>query len=168
MTVSTEIATTPKTTKSRNSDSSVSRGINSNWDCDWIWICTKEFGFLDLVDFGGVAFSVETGRCRCVVKCKSCIDVCDMALMSHVIWLIYMRIAILYSLEICSLTFKFIVISCDIQPTRILCRWVISHIWVMWHIPQRQFLFFFSRSTRRCSILDITYTWHNLLWGGFA
>jgi len=60
MTVSTEIATPPKSTRSRNSNSSVSRGTDSNWDLGLIWIFTKEFECLDLVDFGGVAFAMET------------------------------------------------------------------------------------------------------------
>ena len=60
MTPSTANATTPKSIRSRNSDSSVSRGTDSYWDFGWIWICTKEFEFLDLVDFGGVAIPVET------------------------------------------------------------------------------------------------------------
>ena len=60
MTVSIEDTTSPKPTKSRNLISSVSCGTNSNWDFDSIWICTKEFKFIDLVNFGGVAFSVES------------------------------------------------------------------------------------------------------------
>jgi len=60
MTLSTENATPPKSTRSRNSDSSKSRGTNSNRDCGLIWICTEEFESLDVVDFGGVAFSVDT------------------------------------------------------------------------------------------------------------
>jgi len=63
MTVSTEIATPPKSTKSRNSDFSVYRGAHSNSDSAWTRICTEEFEFLDLVDFGGVAFSVEAVIC---------------------------------------------------------------------------------------------------------
>ena len=47
-------------TKSRNSDFSVSRGKDSNWEFGWIWVCTKDFEFLDLVEFGKVAFSVES------------------------------------------------------------------------------------------------------------
>jgi len=50
----------PKSTKSRNSDSSEFRGTNSNRDWGLIWICTEAFESLDLVDFGGVAFSVDT------------------------------------------------------------------------------------------------------------
>jgi len=50
----------PKSTKSRNSISSVSCGTNPNSDFGSIWNCTEEFECLDLVDFGGVAFSVET------------------------------------------------------------------------------------------------------------
>ena len=60
MTVSAENATSLKPTKSRSSDSSVSRGTNSNWDFVLIWICIEEFVFLDLVDFRGVAFPVES------------------------------------------------------------------------------------------------------------
>jgi len=60
MTVSTEIATPPKSTNSRNNNFSVSRGTNSNWDFGLIWISTDESEFLDLVDSGGVAFRVET------------------------------------------------------------------------------------------------------------
>jgi len=40
----------------------VSRGTNSRLDFGSIWICTEEFEFLDLVEFGGVAFSVKTVR----------------------------------------------------------------------------------------------------------
>jgi len=50
----------PELNKSRNSDCSVSRGTNSKWDFGWIWICTVKFEILDLVDFSGVEFSVET------------------------------------------------------------------------------------------------------------
>jgi len=60
MTVSTGNAASPRLTNSTNSDSLVSRGTNLNWDFSVIWICTKEFEFLDLVDFGVVAFSVES------------------------------------------------------------------------------------------------------------
>jgi len=59
-TVSTENATPTKSTVLRNSDSSVSRGANSNWDFSLIWICTVNFEILDLEDFWGVAFSVES------------------------------------------------------------------------------------------------------------
>jgi len=40
----------PKSTTSRDSDSSVSRGTNPNWDFALIWICAEEFEFLGLVD----------------------------------------------------------------------------------------------------------------------
>jgi len=59
-TVSTAIATPPKSTKSRNSDFLVSHGTNLKWDFSLHWTCTKELQFLDLVDFGVVAFLVET------------------------------------------------------------------------------------------------------------
>jgi len=52
MTHSTQNATSPKSTKSRNSDSSVSCGTNSNWDFGWIWICTEKLEFFDLLDSG--------------------------------------------------------------------------------------------------------------------
>jgi len=68
MTVSTEVATPPTSTKSRNSDFSVSRGTNSQWDFGLIWIFTEEFEFLDLVDFGGVAISVKTVICYTLNK----------------------------------------------------------------------------------------------------
>jgi len=60
MIVSTENTLPPKSTKSRNSDSSVFRGTNSNWDFGLVWYCTKKFEFLDLVYFECVAFSVES------------------------------------------------------------------------------------------------------------
>jgi len=49
-----------QSTRSINSDCSVSRGTNSNGDFGLIWICTEEWEFLDLVNFGGVAISVES------------------------------------------------------------------------------------------------------------
>ena len=66
MTVSTQIATPPKSTKSKNWDSSVSRGTNSNWDYGVTWICTEEFEFFDLVDFG--ACSIWSGKRRTVLS----------------------------------------------------------------------------------------------------
>jgi len=44
----------------KNSNSSVSRGTNTNPDFSLIWICTEYIAFLDLVGFGGAAFSVES------------------------------------------------------------------------------------------------------------
>ena len=63
MTVSTENATTPKSIKSRNSVFSISRGTSSNRDFGSLSMYTEQFNFLDLVDFGSVAFSVETVIC---------------------------------------------------------------------------------------------------------
>jgi len=60
MTVCTETATSPKSIKWTNSDSSASWSTNPNWHFGSIWICTEEFEFLYLWDFGGVAISVET------------------------------------------------------------------------------------------------------------
>jgi len=55
-------ATTPKleSTKTSNSDSWVSCTANSNWDSSltWIWVCTEEFRYCDLVDFEGVAWNL--------------------------------------------------------------------------------------------------------------
>jgi len=62
MNVSSEIATHPKPSKSRNSDVLVSRSTNSNQNFGLISICTEEFEFLDLVDCGREAFSDETVR----------------------------------------------------------------------------------------------------------
>ena len=60
-TVSTKIVTLAKPTKWRNSDFlTVSRGTNSNWEFALTSICAEEFGFLDLVGFGGLLFSVES------------------------------------------------------------------------------------------------------------
>jgi len=59
MTVSTESAISLNFTTPRNSDSFVIRGTNSTCDFDLILICTEEVQFIDLVDFSGVAFSVE-------------------------------------------------------------------------------------------------------------
>jgi len=60
MTVLIENATPLKSTISRLSDSSACRGTNSYWTLGPIWICTKESEFCNLVDFGGVAFLVES------------------------------------------------------------------------------------------------------------
>jgi len=63
-------STSPKSTKSKNSDSSVSRSTQSNWDFCLISICTVPFEFLDLVGFGDVVLQVEsvihTGTTKCI------------------------------------------------------------------------------------------------------
>jgi len=74
MTVSTEIATPPESTKSRYSDFSVSRGTNSNWDFVLTWLCTEEFEFLDCVDFRGVAFQWKLSYV-CARSARMCNDV---------------------------------------------------------------------------------------------
>ena len=43
-----------------NGQNSFQQNIPANWDLAWIWICNEKFEFLDLVDFGVVAFSVES------------------------------------------------------------------------------------------------------------
>ena len=60
MTVSTENTASWKSVNSRDSDSLVSHGTNSNCGFYLIQICTNEFEIFDLVDFRGVAFSVES------------------------------------------------------------------------------------------------------------
>ena len=60
MTDSTENATPPKSTKSRNSNSSVQVQSNSKSRFEFVLQDTEESEFLDFVDFGSVAFSVET------------------------------------------------------------------------------------------------------------
>jgi len=60
MTVFTEIATPPKSTKSRNSNSSVKIQIKPKSHCEFVPRDTEKSEFLDLVDVGGVATSVET------------------------------------------------------------------------------------------------------------
>jgi len=48
------IATPPKSTKSRNSNSSVQIQMKPKSQCESVPRDTEEFKFLDLVDFGGV------------------------------------------------------------------------------------------------------------------
>ena len=60
MTLSTQIATPLKSSKSRNSHSSVQIQIEPKSRFEFVPRDTGEFGFLDLVDFGDVAFSVES------------------------------------------------------------------------------------------------------------
>jgi len=66
MTVSTENATPPRSTKSRSSDSSVSGGTNSNWDFGLIWICPEESEFLDFV-----LHAIIHMRIHMYIKCGS-------------------------------------------------------------------------------------------------
>jgi len=60
MTVSTENAAPPKSTKSRNSNSSVQTQIKSTSQFEFVPRDTEESEFLDVVNFWGAAFSVET------------------------------------------------------------------------------------------------------------
>jgi len=60
MTVCTENATPPKSSKSRNSSSSVQIQFEPKSQFEFVTQDTEEFEFLDLVDFGDVVFSVET------------------------------------------------------------------------------------------------------------
>jgi len=57
---STENATPPGSTKSRFSNSSVQTQIQQQSQREFVLWDTEESELLDLVDFGGVAFSVET------------------------------------------------------------------------------------------------------------
>jgi len=59
MTDSTENHATPsESTKSRNSNSSEQNQIKPNFQPEFVPRDTEESEFFDLVDFGGVAFSV--------------------------------------------------------------------------------------------------------------
>ena len=60
MTNSTEIGTFSKSTKSRNSNTSVQNQIRPKSQFDFVPRDTEKSEFLDLVDFVGVAISVET------------------------------------------------------------------------------------------------------------
>jgi len=60
MTDSTEYATLPKSTMSRNSNFSVQIQIRPKSQFEFVPQDTEESEFLDLVDFGDVAISVET------------------------------------------------------------------------------------------------------------
>jgi len=62
MTDSTEHATPPKSTKSRISDSLVTAQIQTEpkFEFDFVLRDTTKSEFLDVVDFGCVAISVET------------------------------------------------------------------------------------------------------------
>jgi len=60
MTVSTENTTTPESTTSRNTNSSVQIQIKPTSQSGFVPRGTKKIEFVDLVDFGGVAMSVET------------------------------------------------------------------------------------------------------------
>jgi len=60
MTVSTENATPPQSTKSRNSNSSVQIQIKSEFQFEFVPRDTEISKYLDLVDFGCAAFSVDS------------------------------------------------------------------------------------------------------------
>ena len=60
ITVSTQNATPPESTKSRNSNSSVQIQIKPKSQFEFLPRNTEKLLFLDLVDFGGIAILVET------------------------------------------------------------------------------------------------------------
>ena len=60
MTVSTENATPPKYSKLRHSNLLIKIQIAPESQIDFVPRDSKKSEFLDLVDFGGIAFSVET------------------------------------------------------------------------------------------------------------
>ena len=60
MTVSTEITTLPKSINSRNSNCPVQIRMKSKSQFEYVQQVTEKSEFLNLVDFGDVAFSVET------------------------------------------------------------------------------------------------------------
>jgi len=59
MTDSTEIATSPKSTRSKHSNSSVQIPIQPKSQSEFLPRDTEKSEFLDLLDFGDVAFSVQ-------------------------------------------------------------------------------------------------------------
>jgi len=67
MTDSIELATTPKTTKSRNSNSSVQIQMKPKSQSEFVPRDIEESEFLDLVDFGDIAFIVETVIYTCML-----------------------------------------------------------------------------------------------------
>ena len=60
MTDSTQNDTSPKSTKSKNSNFSVQIQIKPKFRFEFVPRNAEESEFLDMADFGGVAFSVET------------------------------------------------------------------------------------------------------------
>jgi len=91
MTDSTENATPPKSTESRNSKSVVQIQITTKSQSEFVPRDTEEFGFVDMVDCGNVAFTVENvivglsshlseislPFCVCVCACvRVCVCVC--------------------------------------------------------------------------------------------
>ena len=66
MTDSTESATTPKSTESKSSQFSVQVSMKPKSQLEFVPRDFKESEFLDLVDFGDVAFSLEA-----VLTCKT-------------------------------------------------------------------------------------------------
>jgi len=75
-TASSENATSPKSTKSRNSDSLKSRGTNSSCDFGFIETCTENCELFDSVDFGVVALSVESVIGNFETESRSCLLYC--------------------------------------------------------------------------------------------
>ena len=72
MTVSTENTTPPKSTRARSSNSSVQIQIKPKSHLEFVPRDSEEFEFFDLVDFGGVVFSVETVISMCVLEERQC------------------------------------------------------------------------------------------------
>jgi len=60
--MSIQNGTSPRPTQSRNPDFSVSRGTNSNWDFDFMWICAEEFWVSRFGGFRGC--SIFSGICH--------------------------------------------------------------------------------------------------------
>ena len=66
---STQIATPPKSTQSKHSNSSVQIQINPKSQVEFAPRDTENSEFLDVGDFGGIAISVEPIVCTCVCVC---------------------------------------------------------------------------------------------------
>jgi len=82
MTVFTENATPQKSSKSRNLDSFVLMQIEPNSQFEFVLRDTEESGFLDLVEFWDVEFSVESVM---TYTCVWGIEVCN-------IWMCYLEV----------------------------------------------------------------------------
>jgi len=69
MTVSTEIATSPRSTRSKDPNFSLQIQIQQKSQFEFVLRDTEESEFLDLVGFWNVAISVEIGTlCMCTLQ----------------------------------------------------------------------------------------------------
>jgi len=148
--VSTENATSPKPTKSRNPDFLVSRGSNSNSDFDLTWMCTEEFEFLDLVDFGGIACSVES--------------VIRVAPSSHVTYLISSCLAYVCVVTLCKL------VRYEVMSDRIWYEWHICCEDVLWLTMRQDAVWLVDMGYEFfiCGRTHVYVTWHLFICDGIC